>query len=124
MSSLNLISGSSAEKMKLKLHARGSFIQSFRSWADAEKTVQLDISDKSYVFEIDLLSFSRALVSDPNDPLGLRLMLSRTDLSAIPLDQLFPFSLIDITDNQYPIPVMAGNIRTYGYVGDPDAVIG
>jgi bifunctional DNA-binding transcriptional regulator/antitoxin component of YhaV-PrlF toxin-antitoxin module len=113
----------------ITVHGRGSLVLPYKV-RDASGT-QIDISDWVVFFEVDGLSFEvggvsgsfrEQLVSDPNDPLGLRIILERAQIAQLTKTPM-RFAVIDETDSASDIfrVLWAGTIKREGYIGAPDS---
>lgn len=107
------------------VHGRGSVIIDYKV-KDADGN-QLDISGWDLWFEVDGLTapIKEALVADPSDPMGQRIVLERAQVEAL-RTQARPFALIDESNSASDIfrVLWSGNISRVGFVGDPDGVVG
>jgi hypothetical protein len=110
-------------KDKITVHGRGSVIIDYKV-RDALGN-QLDISGWDLWFEVDGLTepIKEALVPDPSDPLGQRILLERKQVELLKL-QPTKFALIDESasiGDVYRV-LWNGTINRDGYLGPPDEI--
>jgi len=107
----------------ITVHGRGSLVLPFKM-NDAQGN-QINISTMPLFFEIDGISLREALVFDPADPLGRRIMLERAQVELLGSSPL-NFAVIDETEAAQDIynVIWTGTITATGYKGAPDGVAG
>ena len=118
---INSFSAPTATTAEIKVHGRGSFVLPWSRWTADPATggTQIDISSRTIVIEIDGIPITKTFVSDPNDALGLRLILTQTDIAQIPSSPK-KFAIIDKTDATLPDVQLSGTIQSFGFLGSPD----
>lgn len=107
----------------ITVHGRGSLVLPFK--IRAQNGDQIDISAMPLYFEVDGVSIREPLETDPDDALGLRIVLERTQIQLLGTTPL-EFVVVDETDaaNDIYEVLWAGTITRKGYKGNPDAVLG
>ncbi len=103
----------------ITVHGRGSLVVEYKVKNAAG--VQVDISGWQLWFEVDGVPIREALVADPNDALGKRIVLERAQVATLKTSDC-KFSVIDETDaiNDIYRVLWSGTIKREGYVGVPD----
>lgn len=107
----------------ITVHGRGSLVLPYKV-RDANGT-QIDISDWVVFFEVDgnATPIREQLVADPNDPLGLRIILERAQIAMLTKTAM-RFAIVDESDavNDIYRVLWAGTIKRTGYLGAPDSI--
>lgn len=106
----------------ISIHARGSYEDRI-VYSDGDGGF-LDISSWSLSFEVDGISFKKALTPDPSDPTAQWLHLTRTDVEKLTKSPL-RYVIVDETDlvgDDLPFVLVEGTIKYHGFKGLPDAV--
>ena len=105
----------------ISVHGRGSLKIEWKA-QDANKK-QIDVSDRIVFFEVDGVPIREQLVQDPNDPLGLVVLIERTQVANL-RSKPTRCALIDETDIEADLPfvIWDNRIVRVGYVGVPDDV--
>jgi hypothetical protein len=110
----------------ITVHGRSSLNFPFDYWDTIDGVeVQIDISGRPLVFEVDTASLSVPLVPNPDDPKGLMVRLTRTQVAALKT-KASPFAIIDETasaTDEFDV-LWDGLITRVGYIGEPDQVEG
>lgn len=105
----------------ITVHGRGSLVLPYKV-KDASGT-QINISSWVVFFEVDGLAepIREQLVSDPNDALGLRIVLERAQIAMLSKTPM-RFAVIDETNIAQDLPnvLWEGTINRSGYLGAPD----
>ena len=104
----------------ITVHGRGSLVLPF-AMKDAVGA-PIDISEKVIYFEVDGIPIREQLEADPNNALGQRLVLERTQIATLKKTPS-KFSIVDETlsvDDLFVV-LWTGTIARDGYVGAPDA---
>lgn len=106
----------------ISVFGRGSLELPYQA-RDATSKAQIDVSNWVVYFEVDGVPLRKQLVKNPNDPLGLLLRLTRTDVSKLKKTAT-RFALIDETRIAEDLPrvLWEGRINVTGYVSDPDTI--
>jgi hypothetical protein len=99
----------------ITVHGRGSLVIEYKV-KNAAGT-QIDISGWTLFFEVKDSNIREALVSDPNDALGKRIVLERTQVELLNASDS-QFSVIDETNAGQDIyrVLWSGTIKRVGYV--------
>lgn len=107
----------------IRVHGRGSLDIPYK--VEDASGAQIDISQWEVYFEVDGLPnpIRERLSPDPNDPLGLRIVLERSQVEGLSRATR-KFAVIDETNlvNELPVVLWSGTIRRDGYVGTPDTI--
>lgn len=116
------MSNATTTSNSISVHGRGSLTLPFKLFG-ADGVTQTDISAKTFYFEVDGISFRKALTVDPADAKGLLISLTRNDIALLKTTDC-PFAVIDETNPTAPVVEWDGTIKRFGFVGAPDGVIG
>lgn len=81
---------------------------------------QVDISANHVFFEVSTAHLRVPLVVNPADPLGLLILLERSDVEKLQTTPS-PFIVVD-ESGEIPVVEWDGTIRRTGYKGDPSAI--
>lgn len=104
----------------INVHGRAGLLIPYSRFITVDgEEVQVDISDFSIFIEIPAAHIRKALVANPQDSKGLRILLTRSEVETLP-DRESPFVVIDETGD-VPLVDWTGMIRRTGYKGDPSA---
>lgn len=107
----------------ITVHGRGSLILPFNV-KDSEGA-QIDISGWTVYFEVDGVPIREQLATDPNDALGLRIVLERAQVETLPTAPV-PFAVIDESQSGSDLYTVLweGTIGRTGFKGAPDSEVG
>jgi hypothetical protein len=102
----------------VSVHGREALNLPYSRWTEGSAPSQVDISTSVIFVEIPAARLRKRLISDPADPMGLLIHLSRTDVEKLPTSPS-PYVLIDETDEDNPKIQLEGQIFRTGYKGFP-----
>jgi hypothetical protein len=102
----------------ISVHGREALDLPYSRWSPDDSTIQLDISGATMYLEIPAANLRKLLVVNPDDPLGLRIVMSRSEVSLLPTVPT-PYIILDETDPMVPVLELESRIYRTGYTNEP-----
>ena len=103
----------------VSVHGREALDLPYTRWSNDEESVQIDISASTMFIEIPGANIRKQLITNPADPKGLKIFLTREEVAHIPIRPT-PYVLIDETNEDSPFIEMEAKIFRTGYTHEPE----
>jgi hypothetical protein len=104
----------------VSVHGREALNLPYSRWTEGSSPTQVDISTAVIFVEVPGARLRKQLIADPNDPFGLLVYLTRSEVESLPTVPS-PYVLIDETVPAQPKIQLEGKIYRTGYKGSPVA---
>jgi hypothetical protein len=103
----------------ITIHGRGSITLYWRPQNALEE--RIDVSDRIMFLEVDGASIREQFTKDPNDPLGLKVLVPRTLVEALNTTPT-KLAFVDETNiaEDAPVVVFEAKMARYGFIKKPD----